>query len=143
MPGKPDKFIHIPEYPGGNKALNEFIRQNVRIPEEAIKHRIKGVVRLDVSVDYQGIVRDVKVTHSLGYGCDEEAIRVARLFRFLESFNRGMKVSRNLKIRIPFDASAIPDVQLNYSYSEENKDRKNESKSSKIETYTYTITLPG
>lgn len=142
MPGKTDKFIQIPEYPGGTKALNEFIRQNLRLPEEAIKHRIKGIVQLDVTVDYQGVVKEIKVVRSLGFGCDEEAIRVARLLRFLESFNRGVKVSRNLKIRFPFDATATQKVQLNYSYSSEKKEQKTEPKSTGGDTYGYIITFP-
>jgi TonB family protein len=141
MPGKTEKFIHIPEYPGGTKALNQFIRNSVKIPAEAIKNQVKGLVQLEISVDYQGLVKDVKVLKPLGFGCDEEAVRVARLLRFLESFNRGLKVSRTLKIRIPFEAAA-PTVQLKYSMSDKKVEQKgNANPSGNNDGYGYTITF--
>lgn len=138
MPGKSDQFIHIPEYPGGTRAMNLFIRQNLRMPEDAVKQRIKGVVQLEVNIDHQGIVRDIQVMHSLGYGCDEEAIRVARLLRFLASYNRGIKVSRTLKLRFPFDASQIPEMTMSYSYVEKT-DKQPQKPENTASGYGYTI----
>ena len=138
MPGKSDQFINIPEYPGGTKALNSFILEHLRIPEEAIKQRIKGLVQLEINIDHQGLVRDIQVLHSVGLGCDEEAIRVARMLRFLPSFNRGVKVSRTLKLRFPFDASQIPDLTMSYTYVE--SPPKTQQKEENISSgYGYTI----
>ncbi len=140
MPGKSEPFIHLPEYPGGMKALNKFISENIRLPEEAVKQRIKGVVQLEVSIDYKGNVKDVQVIHSLGFGCDEEAIRIARMLRFLESFNKGLKVSRTLKLRVPFNAGGVVETTLAYTYTETSaKPAKEPAAPQEQSGYGYTI----
>ena len=64
------------------EAFKKFISENLKYPEEAIKNKIEGTVVIKYAIDYQGKVKDVKVIKGLGYGCDEEAIRVIKKLRF-------------------------------------------------------------
>ena len=38
---KPESFIQKPKYPGGKKVLDDFIRTNMRYPEEALEQRVE------------------------------------------------------------------------------------------------------
>lgn len=65
-----------PEFPGGISGMYKFLGNNLRYPSEAVEKRIEGKVFLSFIVNEQGYIRDVKVLKGLGYGTDEEAVRV-------------------------------------------------------------------
>lgn len=64
------------QYPGGEKELEKYLSLNLRYPNKALENRITGEVVVCFMLDEKGIISDVRVLKSLGYGCDEEAIRV-------------------------------------------------------------------
>ena len=102
MPKKPDNFLKMPEYPGGKTALQKFIKEHVIYPEEAREAGVKGVVYLLAEIDDNGVVGEVKVSKGLGFGCDEEAIRVVKLMKFGSVSNRGRRLKTKKKFRIHF-----------------------------------------
>ena len=61
---------------GGNPALRRHIRKNIVYPPQAREKNIKGEVILQVTINSDGTIKAVVVSSSLGYGCDEEAIRL-------------------------------------------------------------------
>jgi len=67
-----------PSFPGGEKALFNWLKDNITYPEQAKKEKIQGVVILRFVVTSDGSVEDVKVTKSLEPNCDREAIRVVK-----------------------------------------------------------------
>jgi TonB family protein len=69
-----------PIFPGGDKAMNEFIRENLKYPAEALKNGKEGLVVIQFVVERNGKVYDAAVVKSLGDGTDEEALRVVELF---------------------------------------------------------------
>jgi TonB family protein len=66
------------EYKWGIKGFYEDIAGNVRIPSEARRNNISGNVVLSFVVLENGKIEDIKVTKSLGYGWDDEAMRLLR-----------------------------------------------------------------
>lgn len=98
-------FIHHPVFKGGPKAMSDFIKKNLRYPEEALENGIEGTVYLTYTINNQGKVLDVRIITSVGHGCDEEAARVVRLLEFEVPKNRGVKVLFNKKLKIPFKIS--------------------------------------
>lgn len=71
----------IPIYPeprDGYKRLERYIRNNLQYPEAAKANAIEGNVVLTFQVQPDGTPTDFKVIQSLGYGCDEEAMRLLR-----------------------------------------------------------------
>jgi len=120
---KPESFIRQPRYPGGKKAMDEFIRHELRYPEEAMKNRVEGTVSVEIDIDVFGDVMDARVRHSLGYGCDEEAIRLVRLLKFEKKKYQGLRVMFHQTLNIHFRLAAIPpspaqQQQIVYHYKE-------------------------
>ncbi|MBB2144453.1 TonB family protein [Pedobacter sp. LMG 31464] len=81
--GKDDTEIYIgvenyPEFPGGMAAWSKFIQKNLRYPDMAQDAGVQGKVFLSFVVEKDGSITDVKVIKGIGYGCDDEAIRVIK-----------------------------------------------------------------
>jgi TonB family protein len=131
IPRKPESFIKQPTYPGGKKALDDFIKANLMYPEEAISNKVEGTVSVEYDVDVFGKVIATKVKHSLGYGCDEEAVRLVRLLKYPKKRYQGMRVVFHMTINIHFrlnEASKIPaqtSQQIVYNYVEKKAPQKN------------------
>ena len=66
----------MPEFPGGDKSLVQFIADNTKYPAEAKEKGIKGRVFVNFIVEPDGSISDIKVLRGIGGGCDEEAVRV-------------------------------------------------------------------
>lgn len=100
---KKDKdFVHQPEYPGGPKAMSQFIYSQLHYPPEALAAGVEGRVIVDCDISDQGEVVATRVLKGLGHGCDEEAVRVVRLLRFRVKRTRGVRVLYHKKIHIEF-----------------------------------------
>jgi len=99
---KPKQFLKLPEYPGGKKAFIAYINQQMRYPEEALKAGIEGDVLLTYEVNDNGEVLSPQVKHGIGYGCDQEALRLISSLRFSSAQNRGVRVKSRFTTRIPF-----------------------------------------
>lgn len=65
-----------PQYPGGVKELYAFISNNLKYPLEAVKNNISGKVFAKFIVRTDGSISDIKILKGIGYGCDEETVRV-------------------------------------------------------------------
>ena len=66
----------MPEFPGGENALMEYVSKNVVYPEEAKEKEIQGRVFISFVVEKDGSIGEVKVLRGIGGGCDEESVRV-------------------------------------------------------------------
>ncbi|MCS7035930.1 MAG: energy transducer TonB [Saprospiraceae bacterium] len=100
---KKDKdFVHQPEYPGGPKAMSQFIYSQLRYPPEALAAGVEGRVVVECDISDAGEVVATRVLKGLGYGCDEEAVRVVRLLRFRVKRTRGLRLLFHKKIHVQF-----------------------------------------
>lgn len=142
-------FLHKPYYEGGIKAMRRFIKEQLQYPEAAKKERIEGTVHLRYTIDYQGRVIDAKVISGLGYGCDEEAIRVVKLLQFAIEKNRKRRLRFHKKIqvhfRLPKAVSAkadspvtpvTPATTIEYHYT---TPKKQQERKDKPGSYSYSI----
>lgn len=66
----------MPQFPGGMKALMDYLSANVKYPEAAKQAGISGRVTTQFVVGEDGVIRDVKVVRSVSPELDAEAIRV-------------------------------------------------------------------
>ncbi|WP_051951477.1 energy transducer TonB [Flavobacterium sp. ASV13] len=65
-----------PEFPGGYEAMNAFIKQNFKSPEEDLK----GKIYATFIIEKDGSLSDIKILRDLGHETSAEAIRVLKLF---------------------------------------------------------------
>ena len=68
----------MPEYPGGEDAMYQFLKDNIVYPESAKMDSIQGRVFVYFIVEPDGNISNVKVLRGIGGGCDEEALRVVK-----------------------------------------------------------------
>jgi len=68
-----------PEFPGGMTAWAKFMQKNLRYPNQALEEGISGKVFVSFVVEKDGHLTDIKVVRGVGYGLDDEAIRVLKL----------------------------------------------------------------
>ena len=67
-----------PQFPGGEKALMEWLAQNIRYPEAAQKNGAQGRVIVRFIVGKDGYISDEKVMKGVDKDLDSEAIRVIK-----------------------------------------------------------------
>ncbi|WGQ08063.1 TonB family protein [Pedobacter gandavensis] len=74
-------FVNVdrqPSFPGGMANFYSYIKNSIKYPKEAYANKIEGKTFLSFIVEKDGKLSDIKVERTLGYGTDEEAIRVLR-----------------------------------------------------------------
>jgi TonB family protein len=69
----------MPTFPGGEEALMNFLRKNIRYPKYAVEQGISGKVFVRFVVEPDGTVSNIEILRGIGGGCDEEAVRVVKM----------------------------------------------------------------
>lgn len=88
---------HLAEFPGGQRAFSAYIQSNLKYPEEAQRAKFSGgKVYVQFVVNTDGTIDDVQVLKSIGFGCDEEAIR---LIKSVPKWNPGIQSGRVVRSR--------------------------------------------
>lgn len=85
-----------PSYPGGIAKFYQFLGENIKYPEEAHKENIQGNVFVSFTVEKDGSLNDIKIDRKLGYGADEEAIRVLQLSK---KWNPGIQKGKPVRVK--------------------------------------------
>ncbi|WP_158561181.1 M56 family metallopeptidase [Emticicia sp. C21] len=65
-----------PTFPGGVKELFKFIGRNLKYPVAAQRAKVSGKVFVKFVVRKDGSISDFNILKGIGFGCDEETIRV-------------------------------------------------------------------
>ena len=92
-----------PMFPGGERALMEFLKENVKYPPMAAKRKTQGRVVMTFVVDKTGKVTEIKVAKSVDIYLDTEAIRVCKLLPdFIPARQNGEPVSVWFTLPITF-----------------------------------------
>ena len=71
-------------------------------PTEAIKYKIEGEVYVLVTIDSLGNPFCAKIIIGIGYGCDEEALRLVNSSKYTAGEQRGKPVVITMSIPIVF-----------------------------------------
>ena len=90
----------MPEFPGGQDAMMQFLREKLTYPAQARELGIQGKVICSFVVDKSGEIRNVTVLRGIGYGCDQEAIRVIKAMPAWKPGRQSGQVV-NVKYNIP------------------------------------------
>jgi TonB family protein len=86
----------MPEFPGGMKAMTKFIGDSLYYSYRARRAQIQGTVYVSFLVETSGKVSDVHVLKGLGYGLDQQALRVVKA---MPRWNPGRQSGRPVAVR--------------------------------------------
>jgi TonB family protein len=108
------------EFEGGKDAFIKFLQENIKYPAAARKANISGKVFVQLTVNTDGTVEDVNTINSLGYGIDEEAMRVIQLAKWTPGKQSG-KALRNriivpINFQLPKSTEIFTAVEQNAEY---------------------------
>ena len=76
--GVPESITNVemaaPE--GGRKAYKQYLETHLKYPDEAINHKVEGKVTVQFTIEPTGKLSDFQILKGIGYGCDEEVVRL-------------------------------------------------------------------
>jgi len=101
----------MPEYPGGEKKLMEYLAMNLKYPAEARKNNQQGTTIVQFVVNTQGKIENAKVLRSISTSLDQEALRVINaMSEWVPGEQNGKKVAvyYTLPILFKLDGSSKP-----------------------------------
>ncbi|MDZ7625123.1 MAG: energy transducer TonB [Ignavibacteriaceae bacterium] len=91
-------FERMPEPVGGYDSL----QSRLVYPKEALEKNIEGKVYIRFAVDSTGNQLCARVIRGLGYGCDEETLRLVNSAKFISGFHKGKPYTMPVTIPIIF-----------------------------------------
>ncbi|MEI6060185.1 MAG: energy transducer TonB [Bacteroidota bacterium] len=95
-----------PQFPGGIKAQQQFINENLHYPESARRSNIHGTILVYAVIASDGSMRDIKVVKGLQPELDEEAIRVVMAMPLWKPAMR-KAIPVNVRCYIPISVSPL------------------------------------
>lgn len=116
-------FIHKPVYPGGNKAMREFLGKHLRYPEEALQKRTEGSVKVKYSLNQRGKVITAEAVSGPEDGCRQEAVRLVKLLRFTVPKDYKMSVRYHQHLMIHFKLPVQPKTTVSYTIKREETEK--------------------
>lgn len=132
-------YIETPQYPGGKPAMDKFLQQNLKYPQEALEKKIEGEVKAEYFVDGLGRIVEVNILIGIGHGCDEEVIRLIKSLVFEKAVQRGLKTKTRMTLNVNFKLPVPKKTTLTYNVVPEKK--TNAKPSGKTSTYGYKINI--
>jgi protein TonB len=91
------------EFPGGRAAMVKFITKHFVYPASAARKEIEGKVHVYFEVDKLGKVSNVKIIKGIDKECDEEALRLVKMFPdWKPAKMNGRSVRQKIQIPITF-----------------------------------------
>jgi TonB family protein len=93
-----------PLYFGGIAALARVLQNTIQYPMDAMVNGISGKVFVSFILDKNGKTSNYRVIKSVGYGCDEEALRVLKLLsnNWIPALHNGQTATTEYVIPISF-----------------------------------------
>lgn len=91
----------VPELIGGFESL----LAKLSYPKRALDNKVEGRVVVQFVVDKNGDVQNPKIIRGIGYGCDEEALRVVKKAKFSPGIEHGKPVNVQFSLPIVFRLS--------------------------------------
>ena len=152
-----DSFIKQPYYKGGDQALKEFVNMHLRYPALSQANKVEGDVHIRYDINHKGDVIDTKIIGGLDDLCNEEAVRVVKMLKFIvPKTPRHLKVTFHKNIRIHFHihetkvqtnnsihSQSLPSnlgMQINYTVVN-NQVKSTDEKENSPTSYNYVIRI--
>ncbi len=88
----------LPELIGGLDSL----QQKLIYPQEALNNKVEGKVYVKALIDTLGNAICTEIVKGLKFGCNEEAIRLVQMSRFIPAIQRKKKITIPIIIPVIF-----------------------------------------
>ena len=85
----------MPEFPGGYKALLNFLSQNIKYPPIASDNGVSGKVTVNFVVNKDGSISDAKILRGVDEALDKEALRVVYS---MPKWKSGKQAGKNVRV---------------------------------------------
>lgn len=89
----------MPEFPGGQEALQKFLAENLKYPEEGLESSSSGTVYVSFEVDTNGKIINPVILRGIGKAFDDEVLRVIGL---MPKWKPGLQRSKPVRVRMSF-----------------------------------------
>lgn len=97
------KPVPIPSFPGGPKALQNFIYHHLEYPPLALELGLEGKLIMQLSISEKGKIEAVKIVKGIGAGCDAEGLKmVYKMPDWIPANLDGQPVKTKVRIEIVF-----------------------------------------
>ena len=83
----------MPEFVGGNIALETYLKNNLRYPAPALDNHIEGIVIVRFNIMKDGSIKDAQILRGIEASCNEEALR---LIQNMPKWNAGKHNGKNV-----------------------------------------------
>ena len=98
-----DVVEKMPEYPGGQAALFEYLSTNVKYPADAEKKKVEGRVLVTFIVNTDGSITDIELVRKAFPSLDAEAVRViSGMPKWVPGEQKGQKVKVKYTVPLSF-----------------------------------------
>ena len=99
-----DGVVTKPQFPGGDKALVDFLDANLKYPEEAQKQKWEGKTLIAFTVNEDGSVTNIRVLKSSWMSLDTEALRIVKMMpKWIPANENGANKKEMVVLPITFD----------------------------------------
>jgi protein TonB len=99
-------------YPAGDAALQEYYNINLKYSDAALEKRLYGSVMLSFDVMADSSVSEIVVLSGVGYGVDEEVVKLLKPLKFAPAVSNGVAFKSNMIISITIKALPRPELQI-------------------------------
>ncbi len=95
-----------PIFPGGQKAMNIFVSNNLRYPKDAVSHNVQGLLLARLTIKKDGTVKLEEFIRKLGYGCEEEVERIIKMMpKWTPALSKSKPVDSEYIMKVNFKLS--------------------------------------
>ncbi len=105
-PTKNEKTSHVSKLAEpiiGRTALKKYLEANLHYPNEALQRKIEGKVVIEFVVLSDGSLTNFRVLKGIGFGCDEEVIRLIKEgSAWLPTLQNNIAVREKVRIQLRF-----------------------------------------
>ena len=139
----------MPEFPGGQQELMEFLSSNVRYPGAAMENGIQGTVYIGFIVNENGGTENIRVLRGVDPSLNQAAISaIEQMPKWTPGKQRGEYVKVNMTIPVRFSLGGEGFNTDNIEYAKEfekqiNDDNLSETKMSEVSQYLFSTSKLG
>lgn len=95
-----------PQFPGGDKALVDFLNKTIVYPDEALKQKQEGKTLVGFTINEDGTISNVRVIKSSWHLLDVEAVRIVKLMpKWIPAVENGVNKKEMVVLPVSFDLS--------------------------------------